>query len=61
MHIFYPGFGCRMNKKILEQGIEKAKQMLVGIFKTVQASLEMKMIFTAGPFMYLVIQEVSFL
>jgi len=50
-----------MNKKILEQGIEKAKQMLVGIFKTVQASLEMKMIFTAGPFMYLVIQEVSFL
>lgn len=47
----------RSKKHLLEEGIEKAKQMLTGIFKMVQAALEMQMVASAGPFLYVVIQE----
>ena len=49
----------RSKKNLLEEGIEKAKLMLTGIFKMVQTSLDMQMVVSAGPFLYLVIQEVS--
>jgi hypothetical protein len=42
----------------LEEGIEKAKRMLICIFKQVQAALDMHQVISAGPFVYLILQEV---
>jgi cell division control protein 45 len=50
----------RQKKDVLEEGIEKAKQMLTCIFKQVQAALDMRQVVSAGPFIYLVLQEVGF-
>ncbi|XP_069698969.1 cell division control protein 45 homolog [Periplaneta americana] len=47
----------RQRKDILEAGIEKAKRMLTCIFKQVQAALDMHQVISAGPFIYLVLQE----
>ncbi|GFG35678.1 hypothetical protein Cfor_11465 [Coptotermes formosanus] len=47
----------RYKKCVLEQGIEKAKQMLTCIFKQVQAALDMRQVVSAGPFVYLILQE----
>jgi hypothetical protein len=43
---------------VLEEGIEKAKRRLMCIFKQVQAALDMRQVVSAGPFVYLVLQEV---
>lgn len=48
----------RQKKDLLEDGIEKAKRMLMCIFKQVQAALDMHQVISAGPFVYLVLQEV---
>ncbi|KDR16293.1 cell division control protein 45 homolog [Zootermopsis nevadensis] len=47
----------RQKKDLLEDGIEKAKRMLMCIFKQVQAALDMHQVISAGPFVYLVLQE----
>ncbi|XP_046385805.1 cell division control protein 45 homolog [Ischnura elegans] len=47
----------RSQKDILSSGIEKAKKLLECIFKQVQTSLDMSQVLSAGPFLYLVIQE----
>ncbi|KAK7865622.1 hypothetical protein R5R35_009788 [Gryllus longicercus] len=47
----------RSNKHVLEDGIEKCKTILVSIFKQVQSLLEMRQVISAGPFLYLVLQE----
>ncbi|XP_071448319.1 cell division control protein 45 homolog [Hetaerina americana] len=47
----------RSQKDILTGGIEKAKRLLECIFKQVQTSLDMSQVLSAGPFLYLVIQE----
>ena len=50
------------NKKItLESGIEKAKVLLDATFKQVKTSLEMKQVFSAGPFLYLILQDENIL
>jgi cell division control protein 45 len=51
----------RNKKNTLEGGIEKAKVLLNGIFKQVKTSLETQMIFSAGPFLYLVLQDENIL
>ncbi|XP_053659436.1 cell division control protein 45 homolog [Anopheles marshallii] len=51
----------RAKKSILDEGIEMCKTLLTTIFKQVQTCLEMHQIRSAGPFLYLVLQEeVSF-
>ncbi|PSN57117.1 Cell division control protein 45 [Blattella germanica] len=47
----------RQNKSLLEDGIERAKRMLTCIFKQVQAALDMHQVVSAGPFIYLILQE----
>ncbi|XP_034235913.1 cell division control protein 45 homolog [Thrips palmi] len=47
----------KSKKHLLEDGIEKAKQMLISIFKMVQSALDMQMVVSAGPFLYFIIQE----
>ncbi|KAG8237994.1 hypothetical protein J437_LFUL017714, partial [Ladona fulva] len=47
----------RSQKEILIGGIEKAKKLLECIFKQVQSSLDMSQVLSAGPYLYLVIQE----
>lgn len=47
----------RQKKCVLEEGIEKAKRMLTCIFKQVQAALDMHQVISAGPFVYLILQE----
>ena len=49
----------RHNKHMLEEGIEKAKKMLTCIFKQVQAALDMNQVVSCGPFLYLILHEVS--
>lgn len=49
----------RSKKELLDQGIEKAKWILTNMFKHVQASLDMRQVILAGPFYYLIIQEVD--
>lgn len=51
----------RNKKETLEQGIEKAKVLLDGIFKQVKTSLEMQQVFSAGPFLYLILQDENIL
>jgi hypothetical protein len=48
----------RQKKCVLEEGIAKAKRMLTCIFKQVQAALDMHQVISAGPFVYLILQEV---
>uniref|UniRef100_A0A182TSD3 CDC45-like protein n=1 Tax=Anopheles melas TaxID=34690 RepID=A0A182TSD3_9DIPT len=51
----------RGKKAILDEGIDLCKTLLTTIFKQVQTCLEMHQIRSAGPFLYLVLQEeVSF-
>uniref|UniRef100_A0A182SIW2 Cell division control protein 45 n=1 Tax=Anopheles maculatus TaxID=74869 RepID=A0A182SIW2_9DIPT len=47
----------RAKKDILDEGIEMCKTLLTTIFKQVQTCLEMHQIRSAGPFLYLVLQE----
>lgn len=47
----------RSNKIILETGISKAKMLLDAIFRQVKTSLEMKQVLSAGPFLYLILQD----
>ncbi|XP_053687783.1 cell division control protein 45 homolog [Sabethes cyaneus] len=47
----------RNNKDILDEGIEMGKVLLSTIFKQVQSSLEMHAVYSAGPFLYFILQE----
>ncbi|XP_058835434.1 cell division control protein 45 homolog [Topomyia yanbarensis] len=47
----------RNNKQILDDGIEICKTLVSAIFKQVQSSLEMHAIYSAGPFLYFILQE----
>jgi cell division control protein 45 len=51
----------RSKKEMLESGIEKAKILLDAIFKQVKTSLEMQQVFSAGPFLYLILQDENIL
>ncbi|CRL06286.1 CLUMA_CG018964, isoform A [Clunio marinus] len=51
----------RNKKMLLETGIEKAKVLLDAVFKQVKTSLEMQQVFSAGPFLYLILQEENIL
>lgn len=51
----------RNKNNILESGIDKAKVLLDAIFKQVKTSLETQQIFSAGPFLYLILQEENIL
>lgn len=51
----------RNKKAILESGIEKAKVLLDAVFKQVKTSLEMQQVFSAGPFLYLILQDENIL
>jgi cell division control protein 45 len=51
----------RNRKNILESGIEKAKLLLGAIFKQVKISLETSQIFSAGPFLYFILQDENIL
>lgn len=48
----------RPKKELLDQGIEKAKWILTNMFRHVQAALDMRQVILAGPFYYLIVQEV---
>jgi hypothetical protein len=54
----FPVCLSRQKKCVLEEGIEKAKRMLTCVFKQVQAALDMHQVIPAGPFVYLILQEV---
>lgn len=50
------------NKNVmLESGISKAKTLLDATFKQVKTSLEMQQVFSAGPFLYLILQDENIL
>ncbi|XP_047097509.1 cell division control protein 45 homolog [Schistocerca piceifrons] len=49
----------RNKRDVLEDGIEKAKKLLMCIFRHVQSMLEMRLVISAGPFLYMVLQEGS--
>lgn len=49
----------RSKKNLLDEGIEKAKWILTNMFKHIQAALDMKQVILAGPFYYLIVQEVK--
>lgn len=51
----------RSKRETLESGIHKAKILLDAIFKQVKTSLEMQQIFSAGPFLYLILQDENIL
>lgn len=51
----------RNQKSLLESGIEKAKVLLSAIFKQVKTSLETGQIFSAGPFLYFILQDENIL
>lgn len=53
-------FFFRTKKDLLDNGIEKSKKFLACMFRHVQNALDMRQVVLAGPFLYLVIQEVSF-
>ena len=52
---------ARNKKTILESGIEKAKILLSAVFKQVKSTLEMGQVFSAGPFLYLILQDENIL
>uniref|UniRef100_A0A336L5R6 CSON003648 protein n=1 Tax=Culicoides sonorensis TaxID=179676 RepID=A0A336L5R6_CULSO len=47
----------RTSKSLLEDGINKSKQMLSVIMKQVQSCLDMHLVKSAGPFLYYILQE----
>ncbi|XP_058795784.1 cell division control protein 45 homolog isoform X2 [Phymastichus coffea] len=47
----------RTNKDVLDKAIEKAKTMLVHIFKTAQSILELKQVTNAGAYLYIVLSD----
>lgn len=47
----------RTKRNILNNAIDRAKDISKTIFKAVQSALDMKQIITAGPFVYFIIQE----
>nr|CAD7415886.1 unnamed protein product [Timema cristinae] len=49
----------RQKKGMLDDGIDKAKLVLICIFKQVQNLLDMKQVVSAGPFVYVILQEGS--
>ncbi|XP_059621894.1 cell division control protein 45 homolog [Phlebotomus argentipes] len=49
----------RVNRGKLHGGIERAKQLLVGILRHVQGHLEMRQVRSAGPFLYYTLTEES--
>lgn len=51
----------RSKKKLLDEGIERAKWILTNMFRHIQAALDMKQVILAGPFYYLIVQEVTHL
>lgn len=51
----------RTKKCTLETGIDKAKVLLNAIFKQVKTSLETQQVYSAGPFLYLILQEENIL
>lgn len=52
-------FVSSFKKDSLDSGIEKAKKILSTIFKLVQYTLDMRLVYVAGPFIYLEFQEVN--
>jgi len=46
-------------KNLLDEGIERAKWILTNMFRHIQAALDMRQVILAGPFYYLIIQEVT--
>lgn len=51
---------ARSKKEVIDNAIERAKNVAKTLFKTVQNALDMKQIINAGPFVYYIIQEVIF-
>lgn len=51
----------RNKRHTLEGGIEKAKILTSAVFKQVKTSLETQQIFSAGPFLYLILQDENIL
>lgn len=51
----------RNKKNTLEGGVEKAKVLLNGIFKQVKTSIETHQVLSAGPFLYLFLQDENIL
>ncbi|CAH1732907.1 unnamed protein product [Aphis gossypii] len=51
----------RSKKNLLDEGIERAKWVLTNMFRHIQAALDMKQVILAGPFYYLIVQEVTHL
>uniref|UniRef100_A0A1B6GZK4 Uncharacterized protein n=2 Tax=Cuerna arida TaxID=1464854 RepID=A0A1B6GZK4_9HEMI len=49
----------RQHRTLLEEGIERAKKLLTVIYRQTHNALDMKQIISAGPFLYMVIQEGS--
>ncbi|XP_065085250.1 cell division control protein 45 homolog [Ochlerotatus camptorhynchus] len=47
----------RNNKEILDGGIDMCKTLLSAIFRQVQSSLELHAVYSAGPFLYFILQE----
>jgi len=46
-------------KNLLDEGIERAKWILTNMFRHIQAALDMRQVILAGPFYYLIVQEVT--
>jgi hypothetical protein len=44
---------------LLEEGIERAKELFTYMFQFVRNSITMGLIHSAGPFLYLTVQEVT--
>lgn len=51
----------RNKNTTLESGIEKAKTLLDAVFRQVKTSLETQQVFSAGPFLYLILQDENIL
>lgn len=45
-------------KNFINEGIERAKWILTNMFRHIQAALDMRQVILAGPFFYLIVQEV---
>ena len=52
-------YSFRTKKDLIDDGIQKSKKFLIAMFKQVQNALDMRQVISAGPFFYVVIQEVS--
>ncbi|XP_018329160.1 cell division control protein 45 homolog [Agrilus planipennis] len=58
---FHLALDClsRTKKEVLHSALERAKNIITTLFKTVQNALDMKRVISAGPFLYYIIQEGS--